>query len=417
MQKNPGNAIFIGITILMKLFFILFLSLPFFLTIQSCKKKTSELAYKDRGTVIESSANGHIPANEIASKIDKFNAQDIVLHGVTYYSITYRTIYEGKQINSRGLLFVPDDVDSTYLIAYFHGTHIPLNLGEFYSANMETPSNYGGQGNHFLETRNIALSWASAGFTVFLPDYIGFGETADKEHPYLAYDELFKANIDGLLAAKHFLSEKGLAYDNRIFLSGWSQGGGACLSAHKFIQEQYSSEFTVTASSGLAGPYNMKGFIDEILAQKDEDVGIISGVFSWGVYSLNKFSPELKRPTDQLYSYPVSNQVAAIFTPSKVPSEILHEYFIAHVMDGTDTKFVQVIDRNTFSHGWTPVGKVFLHHGDADNTVYYMNSADAKTGLTAAGGDVTLYTYPGGTHDSELENYVRNTLADFNALK
>lgn len=401
----------------MKIFFILLLGLPLFVTIQSCKKKNDSLEFKERGTLIESSNNGHLSASEIADKIDKFDAHNIVIHGVTYYSITYRTIYQGKQVDSRGLLLVPDDVDTTYLISYFHGTHVPLNLGEFYSANMETPSNYKGEGDHFLETRNIALAWASAGFTVFLPDYIGFGLTADKEHPYLAYDELFKANIDGLLATKSFINQNGSFYDNRIFLSGWSQGGGACLSAHKFIQEQYPSEFTVTASAGLAGPYNMKGFIDEILAQKDQDVGIISGVFSWGIYSLNKFSPELKRPTDQLYTYPVPDQLAAIFVPSKIPSQTLQEYFIAHIVDGTDTKAMQVINRNTFSQGWTPVGKVFLHHGDADNTVYYMNSATAKTGLTAAGGDVTLYTYPGGTHDSELENYVRNTLNDFNALK
>jgi dienelactone hydrolase len=113
-----------------------------------------------------------------------------------------------------------------------------------------------------METRNIALGWASAGFAVFVPDYIGFGITSDKEHPYLAYDELFKSNVDGLLAVKQFLSQQDITYDNRLFLAGWSQGAGACLSAHKFIQEQYASEFTVTASSSLAGPYNFRHFID-----------------------------------------------------------------------------------------------------------------------------------------------------------
>lgn len=374
------------------------------------------MASLERGTLIESSFNGHIPANEIAAKIDKYNAQNLVLNGVNYYSITYRTIYQGKQIDSRGLLLVPDNTDSTFLISYFHGTHLPIDLGGLYTSKMETPSNYAGEGDHFLETRNIALAWASAGFTVFLPDYIGFGATMVKEHPYLAYKEMFLSDIDGLLAAKEFIHQQNYIYDNRLFLSGWSQGGGACLSSHKFIQEQYASEFTVTASSGLAGPYNFKGFIDDILSKKDQELNI-NNIFSWGVYSLNKFSDGLKRPTDQLFSYPVYDQYAAIIPPSKIPSQILHDYFLNHVIDGSDTKFIHAIQENTFSQGWTPVGKVFLHHGDADDVVPYFNSTDACDGLTAAGGDVTLYTYPGGTHDSELENYVRNTLNDFNALK
>lgn len=397
----------------MKVISILFLIL--LIGSQSCKKKPAELEYKDRGTLIEYSNNGHIPKSEIDGKMD-YAAEDIIRNGVTYYSITYRTIYDGKQINSRGLLLLPDDMDTTFLIAYYHGTQIPVNLSLFYESKFETPSNYGGESDHFLETRDIALAWASAGFAVFLPDYIGFGITTNKEHPYLAYDELFKCNIDGLLAVKQFFSQHGIAYDNRLFLAGWSQGGGACLSSHKFIQEQYASDFTVVASSGLAGPYNFKGFIDDILSKKDEEL-LTNNIFSWGLYSLNKFSPELKRPTDQLYSYPVYDQYAAIFPPSKIPSQTLREYFLAHIIDGSDAAMNQVLERNTFSSGWTPVGKVFLHHGDSDQIVYYFNSLDAWNGLGAAGGDVTLYTYLGGTHDSDIEGYTRNTLDDFNALK
>ena len=382
---------------------------------QSCKKKISELEYKDRGSIIETNNKGHITKSEIAAKMD-FSTENVIEHGVTYHSITYRTVFQGKQIDSRGLLLIPDDVDSAYFITYFHGTNIPVNLSAFYQSKMETPSNYDGGEDNFIETRNIALAWASAGYVVFMPDYIGYGITKDQEHPYLAYDELFKSNIDGILAARTFISQIGLAYDNRLFLAGWSQGGGACLSAHKFIQEQYASEFTVVASSGLAGPYNFRGFIDDILSRKDEELNI-SSIFSWGLYSLNKFSPELKRPTDQLYSYPVYDQNAAIFTPSNIPSQTMREYFLAKIMDGSDVAMNQVIDRNTFSSGWNPVGKVFLHHGNADAVVYYFNSTDAFSGLGAAGGDVTLYTYPGGTHTSEVPNYMANTLNDFNDLK
>lgn len=73
--------------------------------------------------------------------------------------------------------------------------------------------------------------------------------------------------------------------------------------------------------------------------------------------------------------------------------------------------------RNSFSSGWLPAGKVFLHHGDADNVVPYYCSTDTKTGLEAMGGDVTLHTYPGGGHATELGNFIQNTFNDFDPLR
>lgn len=288
------------------------LVLLLFLIISSCKKDNL-LAFKERGSLIGVEIKGHLTASQVVENIDKLSAQETALHGVTSYVITYRTEYDGKQIDTKGLLMVPDDMDSVYLIAYFKGTQLPVKLLDFYDSKNETPSNYGGGKENFGETRNMGLTWASAGYTVFIPDYIGFGSTIDKEHPYLYYPEMFKANIDGLLATKQFITDKGFTYDNRLFLTGWSQGGGACLSAHKYIQESYTSAFTVVASSGLAGPYHFNRFIDVLLSKKDEDLNI-SNIFSWGVYSLNKFSA-LKRPTDQIFAYPVYDQFAAIFPP------------------------------------------------------------------------------------------------------
>ena len=71
----------------------------------------------------------------------------------------------------------------------------------------------------------MGLTWASAGYTVFIPDYIGFGLTLGKDHPYLYYPEMFISN-----------------------------------------------DFTVVASSGLAGPYNFKRFAESFLERKNEEI-------------------------------------------------------------------------------------------------------------------------------------------------
>ena len=376
----------------------------------SCSKE-NDFKPATRGKLLESTLNGNLSKSEIISRITEFEGNDIALYGAKFYSITYRTEYLGKPIDTKGLLILPVDVDTVRLIMYCHGTEIPSAL---LGADKITPSSYKGDLKTHRDVRNMGLGWASAGYAVFIPDYVGYGLTLGKDHPYLYFPEMFLSNFDGLLAVKSFIAETELVYDNRLFLAGWSQGAGAALSAHKYIQEKHSSFFTVVATSGLAGPYNFEKTAIETLKKRDEEVAILP-IISWGIYSLNKFS-SLKRPTDQLYAYPVFDQLSSVLTPSNKASNVFNNVFLSNVLNGTDVLFVNELKNNSFHQNWVPTGKVFLHHGDADRVVPYYNSKDAYDGLTAAG-DVIFYTYSGGDHDTELGNFIIKTLNDFNLIR
>lgn len=365
-----------------------------------------------RGDFIEAAEKGTLTKDEIIERVTDLPAGSFAQYGVSYEVVTYRTEYMGKPIDSRGLLILPLNTEKTRLVMYCHGTELPsvrLNVEKI------TPSLYDGGRNDFHDVRNMGLGWATAGYAVFIPDYIGFGLTLGKDHPYLYYPEMFISNIDGLLAVKKAFRQKNINYDNRLFLAGWSQGAGAALSAHKYIQQNYADDFTVVATSGLAGPYHFSHFAETFLERRKESIDALP-IFSWGLYSLNKFSA-LRRPTDQIYTYQVYDQFASILVPSKIPDEIFSDYFLNHWMNGSDVLLKQTLTDNSFHQGWKPVGKVFLHHGDADNLVPSYNTVDAYNGLTAAGGDVTTYIYPGGGHLSELGNFISNTITDFNQLK
>lgn len=391
-------------------FFYTLVTTFFFLLLTACHKE-DHFSPATRGQLLESPLKGSLNKSEITKRISELDGQQLAIYDVRYYSITYRTIYLGKPIDSRGLLIVPQSSKPVRLLLYCHGTEIPSRtLG----AEKITPSLYDGSKDTHRDVRNMGLCWASAGYTVFIPDYIGFGLTDGKDHPYVYFPEMFKSNIDGLLAVKQFFAKEGMLYDNRLFLSGWSQGAGASLSAHKYIQEQYPDEFTVAASSGLAGPYHFSRFAADILSRKSEETDVLP-ILSWAVYSMNKFSA-IRRPTDQIYTYPVFDQMSSILAPSSKPEKIFTPYFLAKVLDQSDVAFTAELRRNSFHENWLPTGKVFLHHGDADKLVPYFNSVDAYTGLKAAGGDITLYTYPGGKHDTELGKFIFTTLNDFNLL-
>ena len=379
----------------------------------SCNKEGKIVSGNfNRGSLIEAVENGTLNRSEIIERVTELDANAIAQYDVTYERITYRTQYMGMPIDSRGLLILPKAAPKVYLVMYCHGTELPsvrLNVEKI------TPSLYDGGTKDFADVRNMGLTWASAGYVVFIPDYIGFGLTLGKDHPYVYYPEMFISNIDGLLAVKERLQQHGLTYDNRLFLTGWSQGAGAAISAHRYIQENYASDFSVVASSGLAGPYNFKRFAESFLERRKEEIEALP-IFSWGLYSVNKFS-NLKRPTDQLYTYPVYDQFASILTPSKKPDQVFSEYFLNKWADGSDVALIQTLEANSFDKGWKPVGKVFLHHGDNDELVPAYNTEDAFNGFTNAGGEVKKYIYPGGTHVNKLGDFIANTLTDFNTLR
>lgn len=90
---------------------------------------------------------------------------------------------------------------------------------------------------------------------------------------------------------------------------------------------------------------------------------------------------------------------------------------MAGVITGSDTEVLNILEANSYNKGWKPEGKVFLHHGDADDLVPIAVSQTVLEGLKHEGGDVTLYRYEGGKHDTELGNFIKNTLNDFNLLK
>lgn len=381
-------------------------------TISCSKDEDIAPGNHSRGDLIEAMEKGSLSKAEIIERVTELDARGFAEYDVTYETVTYCTQYMGKPIDSRGLLILPKGAPKVHLLIYCHGTELPsvrLNVEKI------TPSLYDGGKSDFSDVRNMGLGWATAGYVIFIPDYIGFGHTLGRDHPYVYFPEMFVSNIDGLLAVKKVLQQKGLDYDNRLFLAGWSQGAGAAVSAHKYIQENYAGEFTVVASSGLAGPYNFNRFAESFLERKNENIDALP-IFSWGVYSLNKFSA-LRRPTDQLYSYPVYDQFSSILVPSKKPAEVFRDYFLKRWADGSDLALKQILAANSFHQGWHPLGKVFLHHGDADSLVPEYNTEDAYNGLTAAGGDIKKYIYPGGTHISELGNFISNTLTEFNLLR
>lgn len=393
------------------------------LSLSACRKQ-DDLSIRDQyGNPV--AERGHVAALEKIGTIDltslrnlftRFHYNDIkVCNEVVVYRLTYSSVYGvgNTPRNTQAIMLLPAEKSVTYMLEYTHGAALPIDM--FYPT---VPSQYNMELSEvvYKEIVKICIPMAANGYSVVMPDYMGYGITNDLDHPFVYNRELFKANLDAARAMKSALDSLGYAFDDRLFLAGWSEGAGTALASMNYIEADYSSEFDIVAMSGLAGPYSFESSINDLFSHPNRRAFAMP-LYTWPAYVINKFSG-LNRPTDQIFSYKVVDQESAIASSIyTTPSEVFQRYFMDCILDGSDTDFIEEIVGNTFSYGWKPEGKVFLHHGDNDPVVPYYNSKETYDNLKAMGADITLYTYSGGDHGSAIDDFAQTTIIDFNKLR
>ena len=101
--------------------------------------------------------------------------------------------------------------------------------------NADRPTNI-----HQLTKLEGALQ--STKYFIIESDGIGFGQTVDTPQPYLQGRVLGKVDIDGFLAGRKILQEKGYKYDDVVLNMGYSQGGYVGTWVDRLVSEGYRSD-------------------------------------------------------------------------------------------------------------------------------------------------------------------------------
>ena len=220
------------------------------LLISACNNSDSEADSDSdsniaRGELISSSSMGSYNASTINPYT--FNTCGVTAtNGVQRYKIIYRTVTpQGAQVKASALLLIPDSGANFPIVIFAPGTLLERTQ----SPSMETETT--------LIYNIVGSCFAADGYVTVLPDYLGMGEDTTQLHPYQHRDSLASASIDALRAIKSFLTQKSINTTNKLFVTGYSEGGFSAMSIHREIQLNHSSEFTVTASAPMAGAYDM----------------------------------------------------------------------------------------------------------------------------------------------------------------
>ncbi len=324
--------------------------------------------------------------------------ESVIKYDIELYKIEYKVNYKGNLITASGLLALPVLSETKSLPAYSfqHGTIL---------LKSDAPS---------LDLANFLLPIelflpASMGMMAVMPDYIGFGSSADIFHPYYVKEPSALAILDLLKAAKNFASQKKYTISNKLHLVGYSQGGYTSLAAHQYLSQNPSySTFTDFTTYSAAGGYDLL-HMQEIILKRDTYeqpyyLGYILKAYQ-GHYGFTQ-------PTwADLLNAPYSERIGPLMDGSKSGGEVnaaltnnVRELFKENFLTNyaSDQLFAN-LNNQLIANSLTEIPSskyLYLYHGKEDTWVFPETTISTYQKLLEKGSNNISYIELNGNHTS-----------------
>ena len=281
---------------------------------------------------------------------------------------------------------------------------------------------------------------------LIMPDYIGYGVTKDRVHPYVNQNVCAQNSIDALRAGYKLFKEKAkvtLHKDWRLYVTGMSQGGGNTLAIHKWLDthDEFAKNWRFEYSYSCAGPYNPKKTFEQYFAQKKHSYPVVlpatmkSMIASYpdvlGKWKeedfYNESYLEIKAQVDEMMSSKekTSSEINDVFFkhyPHKGEAGIKsgEEILITDVvckdlMDPNSEMYnalMKCLADNDLTTGWTPKHPIYLFHGNADDIVPYENAKEVVKAFPGIA-SLTDAKGPANGHIGACAEYMGIVFANF----
>ena len=307
-------------------------------------------------------------------------------YDVKMYKLTYNTVdTDSLSIIATGAFFIPTNTTCTDFpfAVYNHGTTLRKN---------DVPSNNNPEAI-------IGKVFSAGGYFVCMPDYIGMGDSPGF-HPYVHAKSEATASIDMIRAAREYLSTTNFVDNNELFLTGYSQGGHACMATTKFIKdESLQSEFNIVASAPSSGPYDLSGIMaDTIIAPTPySNPGYI--VYLLASYQLaygnifNSWSDVLYSPYDTIVPPFFSGNNTTLdmgLLNSLIPNQmnlLIRDTCLNNFINDSINKnhpwWRALIDNDNYD--WLPLNPLRMYYCTADEQIAYTNALNAESTMNNNG--------------------------------
>ena len=381
-----------------------------FLFLFSCNNQ-DELtrAYIDTYTKLFSISKENIL--EIVQNSEYGNLNEYLQYDISLYTITYNTTYKGQNIKASGLVAFPDTDQGMPILNFNHGTT---------SLHADAPT-------EDLIQYSFFSNAASAGYIFVIPDYLGFGVSDNIVHPYYRSDITGQTIVDMIRAAKELAAIEGYNFNGDVFLSGYSEGGFATMSAHYNMEKNNYSGLNLVASAPASGGYDITGMLDYFISKETYHVPYYIAYVAMGY----KTSYDWSLPLSSIFNEPYASIIPEYFNGkysgyeinsvlSDDMSELLTSNFINNIYTDADLKIiVDAFEENNLDQ-WVPKNKMIMYHGTDDITVPYQNSVDTYNSFISLGADKNIVEFIdliGENHSSGSLPYIVSLFDEFEKLK
>jgi hypothetical protein len=312
-------------------------------------------------------------------------------YGVRTYRLVYRTVDAHRRpTTASGLLALPiGGPRNLPAVSFAHGTE--LFRGD---APSESPAGF---------EPGPAYTYASAGFAVSDPDYLGLG-TGPGLHPWMDVPSETTASLDMLRASRAFVTSHGRTLHRQVMITGFSQGASAALGLGRALQGGADPWFRLGALAPISGAYDLAGaslpsVLDGELVRlnPDHQLGAKIAVLytAWMLVGFNRVHPIAGMP-GQLVKAPYARTIEGLFDGHHPGDQVLGG------LPGTVKELLTPFGMNVLRHpagglaaalrstdsvctDWTPRAPVRLYYATNDEQAVNANTVHCQAAFAARG--------------------------------
>lgn len=345
-----------------------------------------------------SAANGTLLTEKVNSRIAKvFGPQafspaktDIKLTKISYTS----TDEDGKRVILTGLMAVPVGDAPNGLVVFCHGTIQDRD---------NSPSKWKGKENG-SEAETATLAFASGGYAVVIPDYLGLGDHK-ATHPYPRNIVNSQSVVDIIEPARELARKNRYNVGSKLYVTGYSEGGGIAMAAMQKLEKMKGDVYRVEKAAPASGPYDVAGATREfMLVQPTEQAGFVVRVYllSYAAYYLRKhsnikitdyFKPAMansiylnynRNPTDENLIKALGLTAILMRSKNDLRNVITPRFLRAmETLDKKDPLVAALLNDNVFD--WAPQTPMLLINLEGDGVVNPENTTNAYNAMRRRG--------------------------------
>ena len=262
--------------------------------------------------------------------------------------------------------------------------------------------------------------FATKGYAVLMADYIGYGLTKDKIHPYLHLQSTAQSVVDLALCVRGYLNSlnRDLASDE-IILVGYSQGGAVTLGVQQLMEKEYASDFKIKHVYAGAGPYDIASTYDYCINKDETGIPcaipmIVQGLNEGDNLELSMeyfFQKKILENYDEWINsklYTV-NSINILIGENRL-TKILTQEAQDKTLEKTSIIYDSMV-RNSIIN-WKPKSPVFLFHSTTDDMVPFINSKNLKKSFDDQGVEFVSDFSDYGSHMVAAVEFMKKVYED-----